>query len=531
MSVQSIKSINLLRFLQITAISIVTFLLVATLGFLAIESTWVKPEFNSPHEAFLKSSIGTELMPVPVFQILPDMFPDQFQPAGKEAGDWIQQFGFIKGEDKEGLPYGITVSSYRPKSGSPSPVKFVGFSCAFCHTSKIKRSNEDDGFLALGMGNTSLDFLAWGDAFRTAVLDEKRLNMKAITKTYEAKYHKSLGIMEKLMIRLWLSNIRQTVKASLPKSDAPYSGKDLRNAEFMPTGPSRTQPFRNLVRSIMNRPAASDKAYSKLPAVYEQGNRTWAQFDGSVRNPASRSTFAAFSAGATVENLALPEIANNITQATKYTLTLKGPQYTDVFKDVSLDPEKVKRGRSVYMQHCSTCHGYRNSEDGQWIKGKLQGKVIPLEEIETDAERVNFRYYDLLADYLYNNFPEGHPLKPKREDIRPGPLGNTRGYINAPLESVFSRAPYLHNGSVPTLAELINLKPRREVFYRGDNIYDPIDVGLIAPDKPDETHYYKFDTKVKGNSNKGHDYPWSYQENGWNKADLLDLLEFLKYLN
>jgi hypothetical protein len=183
------------------------------------------------------------------------------------------------------------------------------------------------------------------------------------------------------------------------------------------------------------------------------------------------------------------------------------------------------------MQHCSTCHGYRNSEDGQWIKGKLQGEVVPLEEIETDPERVNFRYYDLLADYLYNNFPEGHPLKPKREDIRPGPLGDTRGYINAPLESVFSRAPYLHNGRVPTLAELINLKPRREFFYRGDNIYDPIDVGLIAPDKPDEKHYYKFDARVKRNSNKGHDYPCPYQETGWNKADLLDLLEFLKYLN
>ena len=99
-----------------------------------------------------------------------------------------------------------------------------------------------------------------------------------------------------------------------------------------------------------------------------------------------------------------------------------------------------------------------------------------------------------------------------------------------PMDSAFARAPYLHNGSVLTMAELINLKPRRDVFYRGDNLYDPIDLGLIAPDQPDVRHYYKMDTSRDGNSRKGHDYPWPYEGPGWDKAALEDLLEYIKTL-
>jgi hypothetical protein len=539
MSVQLIKKNHWFRAIQIAAISLVTFLLIATVGFLILESTWVKTKDRNQQDSFLYGMTGTEAMPLPVLQILPDLFPDQFQPAGKEAGDWVQQFGFIEGKPgvNEGLPLGFSISNYLPKSGAPSPVKFVGFSCALCHTSQIKTSDAEDGVLVHGMGNISLNFISWVDAVRTAFLDEKRLTPAAIAQTYEAKYHKPLGIMDKLMIRLWLLNTRSTLKAALPKFDAPYSGKELRNPELMPNGPSRTQPFRNLVRSIMNRPAATDKGYSKFPVLYEQKNHEWGQFDGSVRNRLSRSVLAAIATGATADNLEISEVSSSVVKAVDYTVNLKGPKYEEVFKDkgVTLDQAKVERGRAVYMQHCSVCHGYRSQEDDSWIKGQLQGEVVPVQQIKTDAERVNFRYYDVLADYLYDSFPNNrpfkkHPLQPKREDLRPGHLGTTRGYLNTPLESVFSHAPYLHNGSVPTLAELINLKPRRDVFYRGDNLYDLVDVGLAVPDEPDEKRYFKFDTDAKGNSNKGHDYPWSYQGEGWDKNALEDLLEFLKTL-
>jgi mono/diheme cytochrome c family protein len=521
-----------IKIVKIVVIAVCAVLLVVVGVFLRMESTWVKPQTLSKEEAFLRGSTGTEIMPLSVFKVLPVMFPENFQPAGVSAGDWVEQFGFTRGQPgvNEGLPMGFSVSNYRPKSGAPSPVSFVGFSCSMCHTSQLRPPNGKDPLLIKGMGNASVDFIAWVDAVRSSILDE-RLSADSIAEAYQKTYNESLGMADRAMIAVWLPGSRGFFQDNLAKYDAPFSGKDLRDSNLMPNGPARTQPFRNLVRIVLDRPATSgDSAYCKVPTLYEQGNRHWGQYDGSVGDRLSRSVLAAIATGATIDNLIVPEIGQGVIGAVDYTVDLKGPRYQEIFADEAsrVDPQKVERGQKVYMQSCAECHGYRNESTGVWEKGKRTGEVVPGEEIKTDAERINFRYNDTLTDALYGFFPDGHPLRPKREDMRPGPAGTTKGYINAPIESVFARAPYLHNGSVLTLAELINLKPRRNLFFRGQNIYDPVDVGLSSPDQPTTTIYYRFDTRVRGNSNAGHDYPWAYQGPGWNQANLEDLLEYLK---
>ena len=523
---------KLIRSLQIALCFLAALLLAGTFALIAAEGTWLRTKVYPPRDAFLYGATGTEIMPLPVLQVLPTLFPDQFQPGGPGAGDWIQQFGFIRGTPgvNEGLPVGFFVSTRRPRSGAPSPVRFAGVNCALCHTARIRQSDEDSGVVIQGMGTISLDFIAWVDAFKTAMLDEKRLTVHAITDEYQREYHKQLGPAEKAMVALWISQTRKIIKETLPRFDEPYGGADLRNSAMMPNGPSRTQPFRNLVRNIMNRPASLDRGYCKIPSIFEQQHRDWGQFDGSVHNRLTRSVLAALAVGATMENLVLPDISGNVRNSIEYTLTLKAPPFKDVFSNVELDSQKVDHGQAIYMERCDACHGHRDLTTDNWVKGRMQEQVIAADKIGTDPERVSFRYYDILGDVMYEHFPPGHPLKPKREDIRPGPLGRTHGYITTTLESVYARAPYLHNGSVNTLAELLNLKPRRPLFYRGDNIYDPTDVGLIAPDQPDPKRYFQFDTTRPGNSNRGHDYPWRYQGPGWNQADLVDLLEFLKTL-
>jgi hypothetical protein len=238
---------------------------------------------------------------------------------------------------------------------------------------------------------------------------------------------------------------------------------------------------------------------------------------------------AAMAIGATMYNLSMPEISSNVEQSIAYTLDLKPPKFTDAFPDQKLDSQKIARGAKVYMAHCDTCHGHPDGS-GNWARGSEQDVVIPYEKLGVDGERVSFRYYDTLGDALVASFPPKQPLRPKREDIRPGPLGRTRGYIGAPIAGAYARAPFLHNGSVSTLAQLINLKPRPNVFYRGANNYDPVEAGLIVPSTPDAKRYFRFDTSVAGNSNRGHDYPWAYKGPGWNEADLQDLLEYLKTL-
>src|SRR5436189_2061777 len=523
---------KLIRVLQVTALVASALILLFVVVLLIAESRWNRPvEKPDEHSAFLYASTGTELMPKVVFDVLPDMFPDHFQPAGPAAGDWITQFGFIRGRPgiNEGLPLGFSISYQRPKSGAPSPVACVGFSCGLCHVSPLTKP-DGNTVMVEGMGNASLDFIAWVDGVRSSILD-KRMTPAAIGEACERKFHRKLTAGEKIMVRAWLPGSRRFFENNLPKYDAPFSGRDLRDANLLPNGPARTQPFRNLIRIVLDRPATSgDHAYCKVPSLYEQKNRHWGQYDGSVGNRLSRSVLAAIATGATTDNLLEPHIESGVLQAVNYTVNLHGPRYAAFFPDraAAVNSQQAARGRAVYMRYCVDCHGIRDEQTGAWTMGRLTGEVVPAQTIGTDAERLSFRYYDELPDAIFAFFPKGHPLRPKREDLRPGPKGRVRGYMNAPIESVFARAPFLHNGSILTLAELINLKPRRDVFYRGANVYDPDDLGLASPPSPTTTVYWRYDTHARGNSNAGHDYPWPYRGTGWNEPDLMDLLAFLK---
>jgi mono/diheme cytochrome c family protein len=265
--------------------------------------------------------------------------------------------------------------------------------------------------------------------------------------------------------------------------------------------------------------------YTKISPVYQQGLKAWAQVDGSVSDLSTRSSAAALAAGATADNLAHPEIVHNIIASTSHTVALRGPSYADLFpkKAQAIDRNRVDRGYQVYMAHCNACHGHPDRKTGAWVQGKRQGEVVPYQDIGTDPERVVFRHNERIADAIYRLFPKDHPFSFPREVLR-----TTGGYISGPIDSAFSRAPYLHNASILTLAELINLTPRRALFYRGRNLYDPQDLGYKSPESPTSSVYFPFDTSQRGNSNKGHDYPWPYQGTGWNEQNLIDLLEYLK---
>jgi hypothetical protein len=84
----------------------------------------------------------------------------------------------------------------------------------------------------------------------------------------------------------------------------------------------------------------------------------------------------------------------------------------------------------------------------------------------------------------------------------------TRGYANLPLDGIWLRAPYLHNGSVPTLADLLEKPERRpNVFYRGYDVYDKLRVGFISDVAQEGARkYFRYDTSLPGNSNSGHLY-------------------------
>jgi len=548
----------LLRLFQGLIVAVSALALIATLYLVLAETFFWKPAPKNygPHDAFFKGSIGTEFAPLAVFKILPALFPEHFQPAGPEAGSWVEQYGFIPGDDATGLPLGFFVSHYRPRSAYPTPTAFVGVGCGACHSAVVRRADGEEGSVVRGAGNPSVDVSAFFEAFRAAVLAEEnpsgprdknddaadieyKLNMDSIQTKLEELGEPELGLLDRLMVSIWLGAVRDAFIGGQVINDEPTQGADLRDADFQMTGPNRTRPFNTLTRVILGRLAKNhtsdnfNQAFTKIPAIFRQDDREWAQFDGGMRNLYARSALAAMTVGATPASMAHPEIYHNLFQASEYTRTLEGTPYRDMFPDKPIDEEMATRGATVYRQHCAYCHGDKTA-GGQWAADPAWAprfkEVVPVEELGTDPERADIRHMETLADLLHARFPPDHPLAFDRADVRPGPAGKTRGYFNGPIDSAYLRAPFLHNASVPTLAELINLVPRRDRFYRGANLYDPDQVGLLVSQTRDVQRYWLFDAGVRGNSNAGHDYPWAIDDPERDEAALRDLLEYLKTL-
>ncbi len=92
------------------------------------------------------------------------------------------------------------------------------------------------------------------------------------------------------------------------------------------------------------------------------------------------------------------------------------------------------------------------------------------------------------------------------------------------LNGIWATAPYLHNGSVRTIRQLLQPSKREVAFHVGSRRYDPDDLGFID----DGTFGTVLATSLPGNANTGHSFYRDYFEK--NPADLEALLEYLKTL-
>jgi hypothetical protein len=151
------------------------------------------------------------------------------------------------------------------------------------------------------------------------------------------------------------------------------------------------------------------------------------------------------------------------------------------------------------------------------LDGARVGQVTPLVEVGTDAERLN-SFTPELAQVM-DTLGQGHPWKFSR-------FRKTDGYANMPLDGLWLRAPYLHNGSVPSLRDLLNPPEQRPpLFSRGYDVYDYATVGFVSSGPDAERVGWRFDTRARGNGNGGHVYGTTLSQ-----ADKDALLEYLKTL-
>lgn len=83
-------------------------------------------------------------------------------------------------------------------------------------------------------------------------------------------------------------------------------------------------------------------------------------------------------------------------------------------------------------------------------------------------------------------------------------------YKPRPLAGVWATGPFLHNGSVPTLYQLLSPVAERDTgFFVGGNDFDPVQVGIVRTSRPGVNAFW-FDTRLTGNLNAGHEFRAGY---------------------
>ena len=190
----------------------------------------------------------------------------------------------------------------------------------------------------------------------------------------------------------------------------------------------------------------------------------------------------------------------------------------------SVDLTRAREGKALFKSTCATCHTPRN----QTIYPASTLGVDPNRTmVNTSVSRYGLAALVMEACTIYGLNHQGQPgadwCMPKGdwqarldEYFRDTPrrvAEGTNGYKADMLHGIWAQAPYLHNGSVPTLGQLMCPATRPSRFLRGNLYYDEAMVGFEWLDRPkarygpiDSILIKEYDTTVPGKANAGHTY-------------------------
>ena len=420
------------------------------------------PKFDSVEEQFKYGSVGIESeegLPYWIWQVLPRVFADKLPRPGGYAA-----FGFQWEPGKE-LPVGFSkVDLY----GGPR----VAINCAFCHTASVRTSElEPPRLIAAGPGN-QINPQAYVK-FLQAVAEDPRFDSGELLDAIGGLT--SLSWRQRMQYRYILI---PAAKKALRRQRQDYDWM-YRNPVW---GPGRIDPFNPVKFGILKLPVDQTIGNSDMVPIWNMKARQgmslhWDGLSASLREVVLSS---ALGDGASRKSIQLPGLA----RIEEWLLQVQPPAYP-----YDVDKALAGEGSAIYVQQCAQCHA---------PGGKRTGTVVPVEEVGTDRHRLDM--WTPAAPVAYNNYTNGYSY-----DFTG--FRKTNGYVAVPLDGVWLRAPYLHNGSVPSLQELFEpVSGRRSTFYRGYNVYDPVRVGFVSEGDGVKHAGMLYDTSLPGNSNAGHLY-------------------------
>jgi len=248
------------------------------------------------------------------------------------------------------------------------------------------------------------------------------------------------------------------------------------------SGPGRNNPWGLLSYSLFGVPTVY--APVKYMPTWNLTERSWVHCDGNNRFPIQRNLAASLGLGAPLLGRRGVLDYNLVKRHTELSEQIRAPKYP-----FAIDQDKAARGAKHFQAHCAACHSYVKNEDTGFYSA---------EEVKTDSNRA--KLFDDKQAAMYNKFYAELRIDGYHAPSEPG-FRSMKKYWAGDLAGVWARAPYLHNGSVRTVGELLQPPAARpKTWKRGTRVYDQAALGFT-----DEGSYV-LDTRSDGNSNAGHEY-------------------------
>ncbi|AZD68664.1 hypothetical protein SAMN04489802_1734 [Pseudomonas chlororaphis] len=509
------------------------------------------------------------------------------------APQYLARFGFLvdpaqqaSADNPANLPVGFT------RHQNPgSPQQYLDITCAACHTGELRYNQQAlriDGGSAQHVLPSSVPTLR-GGSFGQALVASlasayynpwkfERFARNVLGQNYDTEHEQ----------------LRKDFKASLDTFLRVAWNDTHRGLYPTEEGPGRTDAFGRIANASFGDAISPDNyrvanAPVDYPQLWDIWSFDWVQWNGSAQQPMARNIGEALGVGATLNffdaqgqplkgDARYPSSVRvrDLNRIEETLQRLKPPTWPEGLFG-SIDKPLAAKGRALFAENCADCHVPSVTEvNGRPVQ---QLKMLPVAVIGTDpntANNIADQRYDLSAlqwdaAELAQSNVELHPTPDEPLDMRQLSVAKGLAYVTAfveerayrdaqvtpaerprldgyglpigvrelraykarPLAGVWATPPFLHNGSVPSLYQLLSPQDERaSTFYKGTFEYDPKHLGYrTEPLK----NGFLFDTRISGNHNSGHEFRSGKRGDGvvgrlLQPEERWALLEYLKVL-
>lgn len=509
------------------------------------------------------------------------------------APEYLARFGFLIDPGQSTTPNnpGNLPVGFARHQNPGSQDEFLDITCAACHTGELRFNGQAvriDGGSAQHVLPSSVPTLR-GGSFGQALV-------ASLTSTYYNpwKFERFARNVLGQDYDTRHQQLRKDFKVSLDTFLKVAWNDTHRGLYPTEEGPGRTDAFGRIANASFGdaiSPANYRVANAPVdyPQLWDMWTFDWVQWNGSAQQPMARNIGEALGVGATLNffdangqpfkgDARYPSsVRLRDLHLIEQTLQrLKPPAWPEELLG-AIDKTQAAKGRELFTENCAGCHVPRSVQsDGRWVQHL---KMLPVEFIGTDpgaANNIADHRFDLTAlqwdpaelaqldvqlqptptesldlsklssakglayvtAFVGNRaFRETNIPTAERPDIDgfglPIGVRELRAYKARPLAGVWATAPFLHNGSVPSIYQLLSPQDERATtFYKGTFEYDPRHLGYRTEAF---TNGFMFDTRITGNHNSGHEFRAGKRGNGvigrlLQPEERWALLEYLKVL-